>query len=214
MKEDFLGAFMGNITRARVVRIFIFNPSELFTLAKAAKRAGISNQAAGRELKYLEQAGMLKKRKETSAGHSSKTSKNKRTGKARRQTKPEPAWALNTEFQHMHALSSFIHEVSPIRYDNIVSALRGSGRLSVVVVSGFFVGDSARPVDILVVADNINEEKLEHAIKTLEPLSGSEIRYASFSTPEFRYLLSIQDRLIRDTLDYPHRVLLDRERML
>ena len=66
----------------------------------------------------------------------------------------------------------------------------------------------------LLAADGLNEGRLERAIRTLEPEFGREIRYAAFSTTEFRYRLTVQDRLIRDTLDYPHLVLLDKTRLL
>jgi hypothetical protein len=44
----------------------------------------------------------------------------------------------------------------------------------------------------------------------MEAEIGKELRYAYFSTDEFRYRLSMYDKLIRDILDYPHRVLLDK----
>ena len=129
-------------------------------------------------------------------------------------TKQETLWVLNAEFKHLRALSSFIHEVSPPRYGNILATLKNCGRLSAVVASGCFMGDTTRPVDLIVVVDNVNENRLLHAMKALEPIFGREIRYASFSTTEFSYRLTIQDRLIRDTLDYPHMVLLDRAHLL
>ena len=123
-------------------------------------------------------------------------------------------WMLNIEFQHLRALSSFIHEVSPMRHEKIVTALRRGGRLAAVILSGHFLGDPSRPADLIVAADAFNERRLDQAVRHLEPMFGREIRYAAFSTPEFRYRLTIQDRLIRDTLDYPHLVLLDKTRML
>jgi hypothetical protein len=47
-------------------------------------------------------------------------------------------------------------------------------------------------------------------IKRLEGEFGREIRYALFSTSDFRYRLGVYDRLIRDVFDYPHRLLLDK----
>ena len=44
----------------------------------------------------------------------------------------------------------------------------------------------------------------------LEAELGREIRYAFFTTPDFRYRLGVYDRLLRDVFDYPHRVLLDK----
>jgi hypothetical protein len=39
---------------------------------------------------------------------------------------------------------------------------------------------------------------------------GKELRYAFFSTDEFKYRMSMYDKLVRDILDYPHKVLLDK----
>ena len=76
------------------------------------------------------------------------------------------------------------------------------------------MGDPSRPADLLVAADALNEGRLETAVRALEREFGREIRYAAFSAPEFRYRMTIQDKLLRDTLDFPHLVLLDKTRLL
>ncbi|MDO8522565.1 MAG: HTH domain-containing protein [bacterium] len=213
MDGGFLEKLIGNRARTRVIRVFIFNQTEAMTVATVAKRAGVSTQSVKREIKSLENLGIISKGK--SAGiQPGKSSKHVRGKKSKRTAPHEDAWCTNPQFKHLRALSSFIHEVSPIRYDNILSALKNTGRLSAVIASGCFMGDVTRPVDLIVVADNVNEDRLLYAIKSLEPLSGREIRYSVFGSPEFSYRLTIQDRLIRDILDYPHMVLLDRTGVL
>lgn len=202
MAEDFLGEFIGNPARARAMRAFLFNQQEPISAARLVKLAGINSKSALKEIKTMEKLGIIKK---------SKPAKGRKIQKGE---KKEEMRIVDPDFKYIRALSSFVHAVFPIRYGNIVNSLRNSGRLSVVVVSGCFVGDLTRPVDMIVVADNINDVRLEHAIKALEPLFGREIRYTSFTTPEFEYRLTIQDRLIRETLDYPHMVLLDRQHLL
>lgn len=213
MGDDFLGVFLDNQARAKLARVFVFHELNAVTLRDAAKRSGISTQAAAREIKALDKIGIIKKVKNAGNG-TKKAGKIAHAEKVLGGAKQENAWILNSEFKYLRALSSFIYEVSPIRYDNILSALKNTGRLSAVIVSGCFTGDTTRPVDLMVVVDNVNENRLEHSIKALEPVFGREIRYATFSTPEFRYRLTIQDRLIRDTLDYPHQVLFDRAHLL
>lgn len=211
MKQtDFLSAFIGNPARARLLRVFMFNQTEIFTTAYAAKRAGIPLSAVTQETKALEALGIVKR------GKVAKPSAKKvvKKGKKKSAEKFEVTYTLNADFKHMRALSSFVHEVSPAQYDTIVDALKRSGKLGLVILSGSFMGDSSRPADILVAIDSLNEGRLEQAIKKLEPIFGREIRYAAFSTPEFRYRLTVQDRLIRDTLDFPHSVLMDRARLL
>lgn len=208
MKDDFLGVFIGNPNRAQLIRIFVFNPSEIVTLRTLAKRSGVSPQAAAHEVKALEKLGIVKKGRLAIA----LANGSKRLVKPKEQK--EDAWILNGDFKHVRALSSFVHEVSPVRYDNIVGVLKRTGKVSAVILSGSFVGDPSRPADLIVATDSLNERRLETAIRGLEPTFGREIRYAAFSTPEFRYRITIQDRLLRDTLDFPHVVLLDRTRLL
>ena len=206
MADDFLSRFLGNAARARILRAFVLNQSEVFTAPLAAKRAGVSPATAAKEIRSLEQLGVIKKEK-----FSVQEGKAKRAVTGRQN---EHAWAFDPDFKHAPALVKFVHEVSPVQYKNILGALKGAGRLAAIILSGSFMGDPTRPADLIVAADALNEGRLESAVKALEPAFGREIRYAVFSTPEFRYRLTIEDRLLRDTLDYPHLVLLDKMRLL
>lgn len=206
MADDFLGQLLNNTARAKVLRVFMFDPAP-FTLSQLAKRAGVSARVATEEIEKLTRLNVLRKGKFSLAV-------GKETARVVEGKVKEETWMANPDFAHTTALSKFIHEVSPVPQKGIVEGLRRGGRLSVVVLSGAFLGDMTRPADLLVVADAINERQLESAIKALEPQCGREIRYAVFSTPEFRYRLTIHDRLLRDTLDYPHIVLLDKAKLL
>ena len=210
-RNDFFGNFIGSKDRAQLLRVFIFNQTEIFTAAAIAKRAGLSPQAVGREIKKLEELGIVKKGR-PAAGRIMKMAIVKTASKK----KPErvDTWYVNPDFKHLRAVSSFVHEISPVRYDSIIDVLKKTGKISALILSGSFMGDSTRPADLIVAADPLNERRVETAIRALEPTFGREIRYAAFSTPEFRYRLTIQDKLIRDTLDFPHLVLLDRTRLL
>jgi hypothetical protein len=208
MQSDFLAQFIGNPTRAQLLRVFIFDPEKTYALKDAAKRAGISPQAAGREIKVLEKWGVVEKGKTLSIMLGNGT---KRVVQGKQKTE---TWALAPGFSHLRALSTFVHEVSPMQYGNVVAALKRSGKIATIVLSGSFMGDPSRPADMLIAGDAFNERRLEDAIRQLEPQFGREIRYAAFSTPEFRYRLTVQDRLIRDTLDFPHIVLLDKMHLL
>lgn len=208
MKEDFLASLIGSKDRAQLLRVFIFNPAEALTLPAVAKRAGISGASAAREIRAIERLGIVKKGKSFAISLANGT-KRMVQGKQK-----EDMWTINKDFKHALGLSAFVHETSPVKFDNIVGALRSGGKISAVILSGSFMGDPTRPADIIVAADPLHERKLETAIRQLEPQFGREIRFAAFSTPEFRYRLTIQDRLIRDTLDFPHLVLLDRTRLL
>lgn len=196
--SDFLANFLGNPARARVLRAVVSGSAT--SIPDLAKLAGVTPLVLRRELAVIEKLGivrMLMKRPEM--GDNSK-----------KKAKPMELWIPNTDSQYYRAVSSFVQETSPSEFKRVEKALRGSGRLSTVILSGVFVGDTTRPADLLIAWDSLNERRLERAVRALEPFFGREIRYAAFPTPEFRYRLTIQDRLLRDTLDFPHRVLVNR----
>ena len=126
----------------------------------------------------------------------------------------EDVWFVDPQFPHVRALAVFVRDISPLQYDDVLDALKKTGRLSVVVLSGSFVGDTSRPADIVMAGEGLSERRMETAIRSLEGVFGRELRYAAFPIAEFRYRLTVQDKLLRDTLDFPHRVLLDRARSL
>jgi hypothetical protein len=65
-------------------------------------------------------------------------------------------------------------------------------------------------VDLIVVGDRLEEKAIAAAVHMIEAEIGRELRYAAFTTEEFRYRQGVYDRLIRDAFDYRHRVILDK----
>src|SRR6478609_8203795 len=116
-RDDFLGSFMGNPARAKLLRVLLFNMNEPMTAFVAAKRAGISPKAALKEMKKLADWGIVKKGRLISI--TLPRTKRTVTGKIKMDT-----WAINQNFKHLRGLSLFIHEVAPLRYDTIVGALK------------------------------------------------------------------------------------------
>lgn len=218
-KQDFLEFLTGNPARARILRTLVLNPNDSFSEEALAKRAKASVSVVAREVKSLDAQGVIKGTKHTvmipaKPATNSKIKKGKAVKSAKPTRKTETMWRASAEFRFARPLSAFVHEVAPVKYDDIVEGLKRSGKLAAVILSGTFMGDPSRPADLLVAADMIDDRRLESAVKRLEPAYGREIRYASFSTHEFQYRMTVQDRLLRDTLEYPHLVLFDRTRLL
>jgi hypothetical protein len=195
---DFLSAFVGSPARAKVLRLFLFNVDEAFTTAEIAKRAQVARAAAQKETSFLKRLGIVK------------PAEVRRTNEKSGATKKVAGYELDASSQHLRMLQTFVRDSSSIEQDSITARLRPAGRLKLVIASGTFVDDAASRVDLLVVADALNERKLQTALRGIEADLGRELRYAAFVTEEFKYRLTVYDKLIRDILDYPHRVFLDR----
>lgn len=198
-KSDFLTQIL-EPGRARIIRLFVLNEKMGFGLSEIAKRAALGMPAAVREVKALMEIGVVKEIEGE--------------GKNAKERKAETRYFFNERFKYANALAAFVHEVTPENFDEVERALRSAGKMSTIVLSGVFIGDMKRPSDLLLVADSVNEKRLENALRRFEPKYGREIRYTLFSTPEFRYRMTINDKLLRDTLDYPHRLLLNKKNLI
>lgn len=185
---DPLAKLFGSAARVKLLRLFLFNENDFYTAADAASRAKAGKDAARREIAALASIGVLRKK----------------TGKA------GTLYAANPKFAHYEALRTFMRTSSGVDDASITSALKKAGTLRLVALSGLFTGVPESKIDILIVGDRVDERTLGILVRGLEAELGRELRYASFTTEDFRYRVGVYDRLVRDVLDYPHRTILDK----
>jgi len=60
------------------------------------------------------------------------------------------------------------------------------------------------------VGDNLKRGAIDSVVRGIEAELGKEIIYSVFETDDFKYRLSMFDKLIRDILDFPHQKIVDR----
>jgi hypothetical protein len=171
-----------------MMKLFLFNTERVFTTKDITERVKSPISKVRHEVSGLNKMGLVRKRV----------------------VRGKNGFVLNQQFSHLKQLQSFLIEVEPLQPKEIIKKLSRSGSIKVVITTGVFLHDPESRADLLVIGDSIKKNKFENAIKAMEAEIGKELRYAYFSTDEFRYRLSMYDKLIRDILDYPHRVLLDK----
>jgi hypothetical protein len=185
---DPLARLFGSSARLKLLRLFVFNDDLVLPVATIAERAKIAKDVARKELTQLAAIGVVRKR----------------TGKG------ASGYQANKKFVHYGPLASFMRATTDISDFDIQETLKKAGTLRLVVLTGMFTGVIESKVDLLVVGDKLEERPLLSAIHSLEAELGREIRFASFSTEQFRYRLGVYDRLLRDVFDYPYRSVLDK----
>lgn len=187
---DVLQKLFGSPARVKLLRLFLFNPRLSFTLADIAERSRIKEKVARRELDLFSNIKIIKR--------------------SRRPARSTAArFTLNTEFEYAQALQALLLN-APAQGDTILARVRRVGALKLLVLSGVFVGEWEGSLDLLIVGDRINERALRQRVRRLESEVGKELRYASLTTQDFFYRLNMNDHLLRDVLDYPHRIALDK----
>lgn len=157
-------------------------------LADIVKRTKLSKEITRSELTELLSSGLVRKKR----------------------TEVSVNYQTNPDFEHLDAFDTFVRDTTSVRPQAMIAALKRAGTLKLVALSGFFMGVLESQVDLLVVGDRLEERVLAAAVHSLEAELGREIRYASFTTEDFRYRFGVYDRLLRDVFDYPHRLLVDK----
>jgi DNA-binding transcriptional ArsR family regulator len=190
MKNDFFALLLQNPLRAKIIRALVHAESQPLTVRDITLRSGSTTRAVTKELSLLQKAKIVIKR-------------------------GVPAtWSLSVDSPHTLPLIQFVRAVAPVRHERIVETLKKAGRLSTVIIAGTFLGDTDRMVDLVLAFESVNEQKVERMVRVLEADWGREIRYAVFPTSELRYRLTVHDRLLRDVLDFSHRILIDKTGVL
>lgn len=185
---DALSRLFGSQHRVKLLRLFLFNEELAFSVPDIMKRAKIGKEAVRKELTGLLSSGVIKKRS----------------------IKGKIEFQANSRFVHFDALLTFLRSSGDIHDENVLGNLKKAGTLRLVALSGLFTGVPESKVDILVVGDKLADGPLSRGVHALEAELGRELRYAVFSTEDFKYRVGVYDRLIRDVFDYPHRLIFDR----
>lgn len=201
---DALSKLFGSKDIVKILRLFILNPNDHFEPADVVERTKIGRDVVRQEVTMLERVGFVKK---VSFYKEVEKMRGKRMVQARKRTS---GYILDDTFKHLPALRELLAGSGMISERDLTKKLTKAGRLKLVVLAGVFVGDFGSRVDLLVVGDQLRRPALERVIRDFEAEVGREISYAAFSTSDFKYRLSMQDRLLRDTFDFAHSTIIDR----
>ncbi len=197
-------ALFGNQTKVKLLRQFLFNATTPFLPKELAYRTRSAPTAVRRELGTLAKAGIIKRKqvlKSVEARQGEKIIFKKLRG---------PGYILDDKFPYLDSLKNLLTVASLSADESLSRRFTNAGRIKLLIASGVFIQSWDSRVDLLIVGEDLNLNKIESIIKIIESEIGKEIAYSAFETPDFEYRLGIHDRLIKDILDYPHITLLDR----
>ena len=183
------------------MRLFLFNPNEPFSTASVAQRAKVSFKTARSEIRNLEDISLVKSRIFYKDNPKSAPGAKKIKYKG---------WVLDENFPYLMPLRSFLIHTGAFQPKEIIKRMNRAGKIKLLIISGVFIQDPESRVDLLVVGDNLKKGVVDSVIKSIEAELGKEIVYSAFETDDFKYRLSMFDKLIRDILDFPHQKILDR----
>ena len=189
MADPLLKLF-SSTARVKLLRLFLFNPRQSFTVPESATHARLKERETRKEITLFTQIGLVKR--------------------VRRPARAKGVrYMLSDDFEYVTALQNLLLN-APERGEDIFERIRRTGTIKLLILSGIFLGEWEGRLDIFIVGDRVKENKLREHIRRLEAEIGKELRYALLSSDDFFYRLNMNDHLVRDVMDYPHKIIVDR----
>ena len=186
---DYLEKIFGGAPRVKLMRLFLFNETTAFLHKEIFNRTKIEAGRARKELNFLLKVGLIKKATRSNGN---------------------VVWSINDKFPYLVEFQRLLLQTSLITPQSIIKKLSKIGKLKLVVLSGLFKEQAESRLDILIVADNAKKTSTDSIMSNIEAEVGKEIRFAVLNSADLKYRLGVGDRLVRDVLDYPHEVVLDK----
>ena len=201
---EILGKLFGSEARVKILRLFIFNPEVILDIDMIADKSKVNKKIAKKECDIFEKIHLIK------SASFFKTVKRKKRGKTVEVKVRVHGYCVNQSFSYLNALRQLLVSTKSLEGGEVLKMLHKAGKLKLVLVAGVFIQNKDSRLDILVVGDNLKKGVLNNVIRSIEAELGRELLYAYFETPDFNYRLRMYDKLVKDVLDYPHQVLLDK----
>lgn len=199
---DVLGRLFGSSSRVKLMRLFLMNPEDVFDKTEMGKRSKISGDTLRKEIKLLEDIGLIKSRTVVKM-------KPSKTGKGELEKRKVAGYGLDVSFAYLAALRALVTEIA-LGKEDVAARFKNCGQMKLIIVSGIFLDETDSRVDVLLVGDKLKKPIIEGVLRRLEAELGKELTYGIMDTPDFEYRFGIYDKFIRDIIDYPHLVVLNK----
>lgn len=195
-----LAKIFGSAERVKLMRFFLAHPDFQIETESLIKTLKIQKKNLKKEIKNLVSIEMLT---ELILEEEVETKRGKKIVKS-------PGLELNKNYVYADSLASVLLDFRFTDKQEILGDLKRYAKIKLLAVGGIFVQNKDAKIDLLLVGDALDKEKIENYIKNLEAEFGTEIKFALFESEEFKYRVTMFDRLIRDFLSSPHEKVLEK----
>lgn len=205
---DILGKLFGSIVRVKLLRVFLFNPGNVYDSETLAKRTQSQLVLVKKELALLMKIGFLKERVFVKE-YERKIKKGKKVV-VESLKKKAVGFTFNTAFDYAETLKKVLLDFQFLDKNAIADRFKKAGRVKFFAVAGVFLNNEDSRVDLIIVGDILNKSFIESEVKKLEAEIGKDLVYAMFETQDFLYRVQMYDKFVRDILDFPHERLIEK----
>lgn len=186
------------------MRFFLHHDDLIVSAHDIIEKTKSKSALARKEVSTLAALGFLEKKK-------GKTVVTSSTGKQKAsKVKEVVGFKLNPDFPHIQALKDLLFDFESLDKRELAQRFKVIGRIKLFIVAGVFIGDDTSRVDILIVGEAIKRPKAEKLMDMLSAELGRDVVYSIMDVEEYTYRYRMYDRFVRDIIDFPKEVVIDK----
>jgi len=215
-----LGKIFGSNSRVKLMKYFLLNQGKSAYIRQIARDLNLQLNSVRRELENLEKFGLLISGNSTEAVDNSAANdienvsnsvsvKGIKTDKGNISVKFEKKFfKANKDFILFEEMKSLIVKAQVLYERDFVDKIKKTGKIRLLILSGFFVNNQNSPVDILIVG-HLNKDKFVKMISDLEIELSREINYTILEPREFRYRMDMTDKFLINIIEARKIIVID-----
>ncbi len=217
-----LHKLFGSQARVKILKLFLTNPDKKFYIRQISRDQKLQLNSVRRELENLEQFGLLISNPVDTdeEGEAAMTRedfikqvrpvkvKDKKKSKDIPLKLEKKYYQANRGFILYEEIKALIIKAQMLYERDFIEKLHKAGKPKLLILTGFFVNDPDKPVDLFVVG-TLNKQRFARLIRELEADLGREVNYTHMSTREFRYRRDITDIFLYGILEGRKLVVID-----
>lgn len=184
-----LDQLFGSRTRAKILRLFLTNPGKSYFVREISRKVHEHINSVRRELQLLADSGLV-----VATGDRQKR-----------------FYTVNAEHGLFRELKALVFKAQVLEERQLLSAIEDGGRIHLLLLTGFFVGQDVAQTDILIVG-SIKRARIERLMKIFQDHFDREIHYTLMSRQEFEYRHGITDRFLYSILSGPVITVIDKRK--
>ena len=175
-------------TRSRLIKFFMLNDKQPYSMKELVKKNKISSTQIGREVARMERIKMIDSKSKKGARY----------------------YQTNRDFIFYPELKSLVVKSNTLPECRSLSRIKNLGKVRLALISGVFLNYPKGRADLLIVGDELSSAKMKHLLEDLEAEVGKEINYSVMNSEEFKYRTDMLDKFIMDFLESPYEEILCR----
>lgn len=182
-----LDQLFGSRTRAKILRLLLTNPEKSYFVREIGRKIHEHVNSVRRELLHLQAVEIIQA-----------------TGQGQKRY-----YRANIEHGFFHELKALVFKGEVLDERSLLAAIEDSGRIYLLVLTGFFVGQTEAATDVLIVG-TIHRTKIERLMRTFQEHFDRPIHYTAMTKSEFEYRHSLTDRFLYTILAGPTITVIDK----